>query len=246
MSVDKITSMKEGGQKLAVIKQFIGKYAQTERSIAKIDAKVESLIRSSGAKPSFQMVPGYRWSTCINVNDSIVHGIPQNGFLSPGDLVTIDLGLYWQGYHLDSAVSLIVGSSTKAVKQFLSVGQAVLQNTITQATVGHTVRDLSHTMQVGIEKAGYNVVRQLTGHGVGRELHEYPPIPCYVSKGPEMKVRLSPGMTIAIEVMYTMGDWQLTTDPDGWTMRTKDGTLSAVVEESVLITAAKPIVLTAL
>jgi methionyl aminopeptidase len=246
MSPTQLSAMTYSGHQLALIKKFIAKFAQTERSIQKIEQKVTQMIKSSGAKPSFKMVKGYSWSTCINVNDSIVHGIPQNGFLSDGDLVTVDLGLYYQGYHVDSATSFIIGRGTQATRDFLTAGQTVLSQTIKQAVAGHTIKDLSRTMQTGIEKFGYQAVRQLTGHGVGRQLHEYPPIPCYVTTGPEMSVPLKVSMTIAIEVMYTAGDWQLTTDRDGWTMRTKDGSLAAVVEETVAITDRGPIALTAI
>lgn len=246
MSSDKITAMTEGGKKLSNIKQMLPDFCQKIRSIKSIDLKVEELIRKSGAKPSFKMVPGYRWSTCINVNDSIVHGIPGNGYLEDGDLVTVDLGLFWRGFHVDSAISFVIGKGTKTTNEFLSAGKQVLKETIALAVSGKKIEDLSQKMQTGIESRGYNVVRQLTGHGVGKELHEDPPIPCFVSKEPEMKVVLEEGMTIAVEVMYTQGHWLLTTDSDGWTMRTKDGKLSAVVEETVLVTNQNPIALTAL
>lgn len=246
MTKDKISSMTTIGRHHANIKQQIVEFAQTHRNIADIDHKVKELILATGATPSFFTVPGYKWSTCINVNDSIVHGIPHGGKLKDGDLVTIDTGLYFNGYHTDSAVSFIVGEGSSETKHFLKVGYDVLKKTIAHAKPGKTIRHLSQIMQEGIESQGYNVVRQLTGHGVGEELHMDPPIPCYVSTGPEMGVKLQEGMTIAIEVMYTQGDWLLITDSDGWTMRTKDGKLSAVVEETVLITKSKPIALTAL
>ena len=246
MNQSKIASMTEGGKKLSDIKQMLPDFCQGVRSIKAIDLKVEELIRKSGAKPSFKMVPGYKWSTCINVNDSIVHGIPGNGYLEEGDLVTIDLGLFWQGFHVDSAISFTLGKGTKVVNEFLEAGREVLEKTIAIARPGKKIKDLSQMMQQGIEAKGYNVVRQLTGHGVGRQLHESPPIPCFVSTEPEMNVVLEEGMTIAIEVMYTQGHWLLTTDSDGWTMRTKDGKLSAVVEETVLVTSQNPIALTAL
>lgn len=241
----RIEAMTEGGKKLAAIKQILPAFCQKTRSIKAIDQKVEELIRKSGAKPSFKMVPGYSWSTCINVNDSIVHGIPGNGYLEDGDLVTIDLGLFWRGYHVDSAISFVIGESVKRTQEFLNAGIKVLADTIALAKAGNTVKDLSQCMQKGIESYGYNVVRQLTGHGVGRELHEEPPIPCFVSSEPEMGVVLEEGMTIAIEVMYVEGDWMLVTDSDRWTMRTKDGKISAVVEETVLVTSQNPVALTA-
>lgn len=237
--------MIEGGKILADVKRQIKEFAQKETSLQAIDKKAESLIISAGGKPSFKMVPGYKWTTCININDSIVHGIPK-GNLKKGDFVTIDMGVYFKGFHTDSAMSFIIGKPTKEQEHFLSVGEKVLAKTIKKATVGNKIRDLSQSMQQGIESEGFSVVRQLTGHGVGEQLHQEPSIPCFVSNHKDMRVKLYEGMTIAIEVMYTMGDWPLIKDSDGWTLRTEDGKLSAVVEETVLITNSKPITLTAL
>jgi len=237
--------MIEGGKILANVKRQIKAFAQEETSLQAIDKKAESLIIGAGAKPSFKMVPGYKWTTCININDSIVHGIPK-GNLKKGDFVTIDMGVYYKGFHTDSAMSFIIGKPTKQQEHFLNVGKKVLAKTIKKAVVGNKIRDLAQTMQQGIESEGFNVVRQLTGHGVGEELHQEPSIPCFVSNHKDMRVKLYEGMTIAIEVMYVAGDWPLIKDSDGWTLRTEDGKLSAVVEETVLVTNNKPIVLTAL
>lgn len=237
--------MIEGGKILANVKRQIKEFAQKETSLQTIDKKAEKLIKKAGAKPSFKMVPGYKWTTCINIDDSIVHGIPK-GKLKKGDFVTIDMGVYFKGFHTDSAMSFIIGKPTKKQEHFLSVGEKVLTKTIKKAVVGNKIRDLSRSMQQGIESEGFSVVRQLTGHGVGKELHQEPSIPCFVSNHKDMRVKLYEGMTIAIEVMYAMGDWPLIKDLDGWTLRTEDGKLSAVVEETVLVTKNKPIVLTAL
>ena len=206
MNNKKIAAMTEGGKLHAQIKAQVREYAQTEFSLEKIDRFAENLILEAGAKPSFKMVPGYSWTTCININDSIVHGIPK-GYLKEGDFVTIDMGLYFQGYHLDSAMCFTVGEPTKEQDHFHRVGRKVLKDTIKKAKAGNRVKDLSMTMQQGIEAAGFSVMRELTGHGVGEELHMEPAIPCFVSNAPEMGVKLYDGMTIAIEVMYAAGDW---------------------------------------
>ncbi len=237
--------MIEGGKILADVKRQIKQYSQTENSLQAIDKKAENLIEKAGAKPSFKMVPSYSWTTCININDSIVHGIPK-GYLNKGDFVTIDMGVYFKGFHTDSAMSSVIGKATKEQKRFLSVGEKVLARTIKKAIVGNKIKDLSQSMQQGIESEGFSVIRELTGHGVGEEIHQKPSIPCFVSNHPDMRVKLYDGMTIAIEVMYAMGDWPLIKDSDGWTLRTKDGKLSAVIEETVLVTNNKPIILTAL
>jgi methionyl aminopeptidase len=237
--------MIDGGKILADVKRHIKQFAQTESSFQAIDQKAENLIIKAGAKPSFKMVPGYSWTTCINTNDGIVHGIPK-GHLKKGDFVTIDMGVYYQGFHTDSAMSFIIGKPTKEQENFLKVGEKVLAKTIKKAVVGNRIKDLSQSMQQGIQSAGFNVVRELTGHGVGEELHQEPSVPCFVSNHKDMKVKLFSGMTIAIEVMYVAGDWPLIKDSDGWTLRTRDGKLSAVVEETVLVTNNQPIALTAL
>ena len=237
--------MTDGGKILAHVKKQIKEYSQVESSMEAIDAKAEHLIKKAGAKPSFKMVPGYSWSTCININDSIVHGIPK-GYINSGDLVTIDMGVYFKGFHTDSAISFVVGKSTDEKDRFLKTGQKTLEKTISKAIAGNKIKDLSKAMQDGIESNGYNVVRELTGHGVGEELHQEPSVPCFISNHPDMSVSLYDGMTLAIEVMYSMGNWPLSKDSDGWTLRMKDGKLSAVIEETVLVTNKKPIVLTAL
>ncbi|MFC1653569.1 type I methionyl aminopeptidase [Patescibacteria group bacterium] len=245
MDQNKIKAMTEGGKRLAEVKRQILEYSQTETSTKAIDDKAEYLIKKIDGEPSFKMVPGYSWSSCININDSIVHGIPGED-LKEGDLVTIDMGFYFKGFHTDSAMSFVVGDKDEKKKRFIAAGKKVLKKTISQAKKGKTIRDLSKTMQKGIESAGYSAVRELTGHGVGRELHMPPSIPCFVSNSSDMSIKMEPGMTLAIEVMYAEGDWPLSVDSDGWTMRTKDGKLSAVVEETVLVTDSRPIALTAL
>lgn len=243
MPPDYLNTFRENGRKIAAIRDSLAQFAQTHFNLEDIENHANQQILGVGGEPAFKKVPGYHWATCISLNDAIVHGIPK-GRLKKGDLVTIDTGMFYQGTTTDTAVSFVVGEPSQFQAHFLSVGSKTLDKTIAKAVAGAKVRDLSKTMQKGIEKAGFNVTRNLTGHGLGHSMHELPPIPCFVSRDPNLSTRLTVGMVLAIEVMYMAGNWPLKTDPDGWTMRTVDGTLSAVFEEDVLITETGPEILT--
>lgn len=234
---------RENGRRIAKIRDHLAHFAQTHRDLAQIEAEANRLILKAGGEPAFKKVPGYYWATCISVNDAIVHGIPK-GKVSEGDLITIDTGMFYQGTTTDTAVSLVIGKPSPFQTHFLHVGRQTLKKTLACARVGTQIRDLSHTMQRGIEKAGFNVTRNLTGHGVGATMHEAPPIPCFTSRDPALSTRLREGMVLAVEIMYMAGNWPLVTDADGWTMRTADGSLAAVFEEDVIITAEGPEIIT--
>ena len=240
---DKISAMRQGGKLLAGIKKVLAQFAQKEHNLEGINQKAEKLIKKTGGKPSLKMVEGYHLATCINVNSGVVHGIPQ-GFIKKGDLVTIDIGLYYQGFHTDTSTTFVIGKATKKQQTFLILGKNTLKAAIAQALPGNKIKNISKTIQTRIESKGSNVVRELTGHGIGQELHEKPPIPCFVSNSPEMNYILQPNTTLAIEVMYTQGDWPLITSSDDWTLKTKDNSLAAVFEETILVTSKGPKILT--
>ena len=235
----------EGGRLLAKIKKQLNNLCKPGTDLANIDKKAEKLLLKTGGKPSFKMVPGYHWSTCININDGIVHGIPK-GLLKSGDLVTLDIGLFYQGFHTDTSSSFLIGNGTKSAQQFLQVGKKTLQQAISQAKVGNRVWDISETIQQGVEAAGFSVVRNLTGHGVGEQLHQEPAIPCFTVGSKTNSPILTKDQAIAIELMYCQGNWATKTDEDDWTISTEDGLLSAVFEETVIITKGKPIVTTSI
>ena len=240
-------AQRQGGRFLATIKQQLVKAAKPGISFEAIDRLAERLLLKTGGEPSFKRVPGYYWSTCINVNAGIVHGIPTSSQkFKSGDLVTIDTGLYFQGFHTDTSTSFVIGRATPEQELFLSAGRATLASALKAATAGAKIWDISQAIQTGIESAGYNVVRDLTGHGVGRQLHEEPAITCYTQGPREASPTISKGQALAIEVMYTMGDWHLVTAPDGWTISTVDGSPSAVFEETVIVTHHAPEVITAI
>jgi methionyl aminopeptidase len=236
-------AFRENGLKIAQIRDNLIQFTQTHFRLEDIEAQANRLIREAGGEPAFKRVPGYQFATCISVNDGFVHGLPQ-GTLKPGDVVTIDTGMYYRGTTTDTARTFVVGPETPDQSFFLNVGKKALKKTIGVATTGSPIRRLSETIQKYVERAGFNVTRNLTGHGVGASMHEPPAIPCFISKDPDLNFKLKTGMVIAIEVMYMQGDWPIKTDSDGWTMRTVDGSLSAVFEDDVLITAKGPKVLT--
>jgi len=239
----KISAMTEGGRRLGTIKQQLANFTQVGSSFESIEAEAQRLIKAAGAKPSFSTVADYRWATCIMKNDELCHGIPEHKVVENGDVITIDVGLIFQEYHLDTTVTFEVGTSTPAHQKFLEVGRRSLHKAINKARVGNTIYDISAAMQRVVEAEGYSCVYQLCGHGIGKELHESPDVPCLAQRH-DKKKKLWEGQTVAIEIMYAQGSAALKVDPDKWTYRTVDGTLSGMFEETVLITNQEPRVLT--
>ena len=234
---------RENGRYIGVIKKQLVDFAQSNYQLEAIDKLADQLIRKAGGEPAFKKVPGYSYATCISVNSGMVHGIPQ-GKVKKGDLVTIDVGMYYRGTTTDTATTFVIGQPSKDQEKFLKVGQKTLNKAIKAATVGNQVKHISKTIQTQIERQGYTVSRTLTGHGLGETMHEEPPIPCFVSPDPKLLTPLKEGMVLAIEVMYMKGSWQLTLSQDGWTLSTADGKDSAVFEEDVIITQKGPEVIT--
>ncbi len=234
-SQQKITFMREGGHILAQIRDQLAVYAQVGMSFAEIESEAQRLIKASGAKPSFSTVPGYHWATCIMKNDGLCHGIPNDTLIEDGDVVTVDVGLIYGGYHLDTTTTFIVGTVASEKKRFLELGQKALNKAIGKVYAGQSVYNVSLAMEKVLVENDLGIVYQLTGHGVGEQLHMDPAIPCIAQKG-DKKVFLHEGQTIAVEVMYTAGEPDLKVDRDGWTYRTVDGSLSGMFEETVLVT----------
>lgn len=235
--------MTEGGVMLGKIRDELASIVRPGMTGLELDRLADTLIEQTGGKASFKMVPGYHHATCINVNDEVVHSIPTKKAFETGDVVGIDVGLYHKGFHTDTAITVEVGSNKKI--KFLEAGRLAVKNAIKQARAGNRIADLSAQMQKAIERAGFSVVRSLTGHGVGRELHEDPAIPGYVSGRYEDSQELREGMVLAIEIMYNEGSSEIVyKNADGWTLITADGKISGLFEETVGITSAGPVVLT--
>ena len=210
-----------------------------------LDAAAERFIRShEGATPSFKGLYGFPKTLCTSIDVEIVHGIPSTKrVLAAGSIVSVDVGVQLEGLHADSATTLAVGEISPEAERLLSVTQACLAAGIEQARVGNHVGDIGHAVQTVAEGAGYGVVRELVGHGIGTRFHEEPQVPNYGS--PKRGPRLLEGMTLAIEPMITMGSPATRTLGDKWTVVTADGSLSAHFEHTVAVTANGPRVLTA-
>ena len=239
----KIVAMTDGGAALGRIKAQLQSFVSVGTTFEAIESKAQDLIKKAGMKPSFSTVPGYHWATCVMKNSQVCHGIPQNNSVVSGDVITIDIGLINQGYHLDTTITFSIGTVSSEILEFLEVGKKSLQKAIEQAIVGNSVYDISFAMEKPLQRKGYGVVFQLTGHGVGEALHMEPAIPCVASKS-DKKIKLYEGQTLAIENMYTMGSPLLKEAADGWTYETTDGSLSGMFEETVLVTKNGPQILT--
>lgn len=235
--MNQIDAMTIGGAKLGRVRQGLFNYTQVGISPKQIEFKARELIKAEGGELSFTKVPGYRWATCINLNAGIVHGIPTSEVpLNDGDLVTVDVGVFYHGYHTDAAFSKIVGKSTPAKDKFIKAGMEGLKNAIAAVKPGNRIGDISQAMDSTIKKYGYSCTKELTGHGVGRELHEEPMISNVVVSARDKTPLIQVGQTLAVEIIYVEGKPALVLEADGWTISTKDGTLSAVQEETVVVT----------
>lgn len=210
--------------------------------MSQLDHVAKNFIEKSGARSSFMTVNDYKWTTCITKNEQVVHGIPRAIPIESGDIVSVDIGAVYKGLHSDMAITVPVGEVSSPVRKFLEVGRSTLEKAIEKAKVGNRIGDISQTLQENIEGSGYSVVKSLTGHGVGHELHEQPPIPGFGKKhtGPP----ILKGMTLAIEVIYAQGEGEVTLGKDGWTISTVDGSLAGLFEKTVLVAKSGPIVLT--
>jgi len=231
------------GETLEIVMNSI-KEGMTE---LELDALAEKLIQERGGESGFKKVPGYHHTICISVNDVVVHGIPTNRVLKKGDIVGVDCGVFLEGYHTDMAETILIparNSEDEAKKVFLDAGKKALFSAISKVKSGNRVGHLSEQMQK-VEELGYSVTRSLVGHGVGRELHEDPEIPGFVS-GPIQKTPLlKKNMAIAVEIIYNMGSADLAySGQDDWTIVTKDGSLSGLFERSMVVTDSGPMLLT--
>ncbi len=239
----KIQAMREGGRSLGKIKSQLRDFTGPGVRFEAIEAEAQRLIGAEGMVPSFSTVPGYEWATCIMKNDEVCHGIPLKKTVDEGDIITIDVGLINQGYHLDTTITFGVGQISESAARFLEVGKQVLDKAIAKAQAGNSVYDISFQMEKGLQRHGYGVVYQLTGHGIGEKLHMEPEVPVFALKKLKKEI-LTEGQTLAIEVMYAMGEAKLVEADDGWTFRTADGSISGMFEETVLITKKGPEILT--
>lgn len=207
-----------------------------------LDKAMYDFIIRSGAKPSFLGLYGFPATACISVNDVVIHGIPDNTRLKYGDIVSVDVGAYCDGFHGDNAYTFIVGDTSEENKKLLQETEAALYKGIEQAIVGNRIGDISHAIEQHVSQFGYGIVRQFVGHGVGRKMHEDPEVPNFgkPGRGP----RLVEGMTLAIEPMINLKGDGVKVMPDGWTTKTTSGSVAAHFEHSIAITSNGPVILT--
>lgn len=267
---EEIQIMREGGKILANILKELIKAVKPGIATEYLDKLARELVFKFGAKPSFLSYRGYPAVLCVSVNEGIVHGVPSERKLEKGDVVKLDMGVLWKGFHTDSAVTVLVGAplevasprsyrlaplaqarlltgwsfdkKTTLKKKLIRVTRESLDLGIRQAKVKNTLGDIGFAVQKHVEKNGFNVVRGLVGHGIGRELHEEPQVPNYGQPGTGQKI--VEGMVIAIEPMVVAGDWETKKGPDGFVFQTKDGGLAAHFEHTVAVTEKSPLILT--
>ncbi len=239
-----IEKMKAAGRLTEDVLKLMAEMAKPGVTTEELDKAAEELIRSRGGFPSCLGYNGYPKTICTSVNEQVVHGIPGKYRLKDGDIVSCDVVAKLDGFHGDSTRTLLIGDVPEETRRLVKVTEECFFEGLKFARVGYRISDISAAIQKHAESNGYGVVRDMIGHGIGREMHESPDVPNYVGGRYGRGIRLIPGMTIAIEPMINMGTWQIKLMPDGWTAVTADGKPSAHYENTVAITDGDPIILT--
>jgi methionyl aminopeptidase len=240
-----IELMREAGRIVALTLAVLAEKAKEGVSTAQLEEWAEEVIRKNKAIPSFKGYRGYPASICVSVNEEVVHGIPNpKRVLKEGDVVSIDVGAIYRGYHGDAAITIGIGRITEEAEKLIEVTKGALEAAISAAKAGNRLGDISWAIQSYAEKHGFNVVREYTGHGIGRYMHEEPQVPNVGTPG--KGVLLKPGMTLALEPMVVAGSWEVEVLPDGWTVVTKDKSLAAHFEHTIAITDGDAEILTKL
>lgn len=238
-----LVQMKKAGLIAANALHTAGKAIEPGISTLELDTIIRKYIESKGAKPSCLGYGGFPNSACISVNNEVIHGIPsKDKKIKNGDIVSVDVAAFYEGFHGDTAYTFSCGEVSKNAKSLLEATYESLLEGIKKATVGNRIGDISSTIQEYVESRGYSVVRDFVGHGIGAQLHEDPSVPNYGV--PSRGVRLLPGMTIAIEPMINEGSFEVEVLSDDWTTVTKDGKLSAHFEHTIAVTSSGPVILT--
>jgi methionyl aminopeptidase len=246
-SAAEVELMREDGRIVARALAAVAEAAAPGVSTAELDRIAETVIRAGGAIPSFKDYRGYPASICVEPDDIVVHGIPaEDVILRSGQILGVDVGAEYQGYHGDAAVTVAIGDVSAAQIALMQATREALECGIAEARAGNVLRDVCGAIQRHVEGAGYSSVRDLVGHGIGQHMHEAPQVPNFVDEGhfPEYELLLRPGHALAIEPMVNMGRWQVTQDADGWTVRTADGLPSAHFEHTVIVQKGEPIIMT--
>lgn len=243
-SLSQIEDMKVGGKILADVLFETLSHVKPGITELELDKIAEQLILKKGGEPGFKRVDGYKNTICISVNDVVVHGIPTTNKIKEGDVVGIDCGVFYKGFHTDMSETITVGKVSEDVEKFLKVGKRALEAGIKNAVAGNRVGNISKAIEDIVYGNGYTVVESLVGHGVGKELHEDPEIPGFLIGDIEDTPMLKSGMVIAVEVIYNMGEKDVIYGEDGWTIKTEDDSLSGLFERTIAITDKGPLILT--
>ena len=238
-----IELMRRAGKITAAARALAGEMVKPGVTTHEIDKAVYRFIKSQGAEPSFLNYSGYPASVCVSVNDEVIHGIPGPRVLKDGDIVSVDVGAYIGGFHGDCAATYACGTISEEAQRLIDVTRQSFFEGIAQAREGNRISDISHAVQAYVEANGFSVVREYVGHGIGRNMHEAPEIPNFGAPGHGPK--LLRGMTIAVEPMVNAGTAAIRQMSDGWTVKTRDGKYAAHYENTILITAGEPEILTA-
>lgn len=244
-SPKEIEIMRQGGKILRQVLSIVVKKAKAGIRLTDLDKTADEEIVKRGAFPSFKMIEGYKWSICACVNQVVVHGVPNSYSLKDGDILGLDCGVFYKGFHTDAAQSIKIGKVSKKKDEFLTTGYRALKKAIGKAKVGNYIYDISKTIQDTIESKRYSVVRTLVGHGIGKDLHQEPEIPCFTKGKRKDTAKILDGMTLAVEVIYNMGSHKVKkSNKDRWTIETEDGKISGLFEVTVATTHHGCIILT--
>ncbi|HJW83319.1 MAG TPA: type I methionyl aminopeptidase [Anaerolineae bacterium] len=243
-SQQEIALMREAGRITAEVLQLGREMARPGVTTAEIDRAADELIQKRGGRSAFKGYRGYPAHICTVINSEIVHGIPGLRRLREGDILSLDVGVFRQGFIGDAGTTIAVGEVSEVARKLMEATEGSLYAGIAQARAGNRIGDISAAVQKHVEPYGFSVIREYTGHGVGRQMHEEPQVPNFGKAGRGMV--LKPGMTFAIEPMVAQGDWRTRVLSDGWTVATADGSLSAYYEHTIAVTEGEPEILTQL
>ncbi|MBP7276075.1 MAG: type I methionyl aminopeptidase [Kiritimatiellae bacterium] len=229
-----IDAMRVSGRLAAQVRDMVARAVQPGVTTRELDELARAEFVRLGCRPAFLGYRGYPASVCVSVNDEVVHGIPGARVIQPGDLVSLDVGVEQDGWFGDTATTVLVGAPSAEAMRLVDVAGQALEAAIATAAEGRWLSDVSQAVQRTVESNGFSVVRDFVGHGIGRRMHEEPQVPNFVDRRMS-RIRLAAGMTLAIEPMVNAGGAAVRVEPDGWTVRTADGSLSAHVEHTVVV-----------
>ncbi len=244
-SDQEIALMSEGGKRLKKVVKELLPLIKEGITTKEIDNRAEELIKKQGGKSSFKTISGYLWTICSPINEQIVHTKPSNRILKEGDVLTLDIGILYQGLHTDYAITKVVGENKDAkINKFLKIGEETLTLAIKEAKIGKRLGSISSVIEKEITGNGYFIIKKLTGHGIGKKLHEDPYVFGFVDRPINKSLLIKKGLVIAIEIIYAMGTNEMIYEEDNWSIITKDRSLSACFEHTIAITDQGPIILT--